>query len=87
MTIYTIIEYTPSDADYDRCVGSYYSYIPSELEIAHYEEYEEAMSAAKRTDRNNEITILINGVPVDDILELSEDNTLQEQARNLKSQI
>lgn len=86
MTTFTIIEYTPSHARYDGCDRSYYGYEESELSINHYDDYEDALAAADRTNSSEiEVTVLINGVPVDDILDYSEDKGLREQATGLKS--
>lgn len=85
MTTYTVIEYTPSYAKYDGCDLAYYNYESSELEIHHYDDYEDALAAVDRTYSENQITVLIDGVPVDDILDYSENVELREQATALKS--
>jgi hypothetical protein len=80
---YTIIEYTPSHANYYACDRAYYSYRESELNINTYDDYQEALNAVSRSDSDNEVTVLINGIPINDILNYSDDELLKEQATGL----
>lgn len=83
--IFTIIEYTPSSAEYDGCDRAYYSYNESELDIKHYDDYEYALIAANRTSSDSQTTILIDGVDVDDIIDTDEPSELRTMAIGLRS--
>ena len=82
---FTIIEYTPSSSTYDYCDRAYSNYDPSELIIRYYDDYEDALVGANNADPNNETTILIDGVSIEDILDYSKDEELRTMATGLKS--
>jgi hypothetical protein len=69
----TLIIYTPSTMSYHRCDG--HTYTESNHEVIHgdsEEDFERLAKAWADADTDAEVTVLVDGIPVDDLYETDE---------------